>query len=700
MIAVFSIILALVLGTTALQATIPIDGPRVVCEGSSVTLSAPSGMVNYLWTNGSTSRSITVFAAGHYMCRVTTPAGNIDSGSVDLKVGFRPRPKIGNAIEYLCEGDEANLEAPTYFVKYQWSTGDTTSSIRVTKSGTYWITVTDTNGCSGQSDKVNVQVVPKPDVHINGPDAVCPGHPTPYFVTQAPGTTYQWFCDGGTVTSGQSTNTIQVQWNRSGTIRLRASYMRPDGGLCTADTIISVNVSTKLRPQLHYNRNGICTGETIILEAAEGYRSYRWSTGETTQYIKVSKGGYYWVEVTDASGCTGVTDTLTVLDYPVPQTSITGPTVICKGADVTLQAQSADNDVVLWEWSTGQRGSQIQASTAGQYSVIGWTLDGCKDTAYHTVRVASDIVVNIPDYNLGTVPTGIQTGALITVTNNSTVDVSVMSIASSLPVTITPSVPRFIAANRSQVFSLRYTPMLPGPFYIELTWVIQSADCLDTITSVVQGVATGDPPIGSVTIDIPDTTVSMGSEVQLPVRVSWSIISADTTSVAFTVVFPARQFYLTGVSGGRMNTNTVVGDDRQIELVLNAIPNGSGERTVYLHGLPLLTSPFVIPFEPTNGRLLNGQLAIFTYDPGTVTATGCWLPGRLITLGDTPQVISAYSINGSLLLQKSIVGTNALEAALAELHAYDAQQLVLLTLTDSNGRLVYSAPYFTNNISR
>jgi len=52
-------------------AAITNSGSNVLCAGDSRTLSAPSGMSSYLWSDGSTSQSLTVAAAGNYSVTVT-----------------------------------------------------------------------------------------------------------------------------------------------------------------------------------------------------------------------------------------------------------------------------------------------------------------------------------------------------------------------------------------------------------------------------------------------------------------------------------------------------------------------------------------------------------------------------------------------------------------------------------------------------
>ncbi len=63
------------------------------------------------------------------------------------------------------------------------------------------------------------------------------------------------------------------------------------------------------------NDTTICVDEILTLDAGTG-TSFVWSTGETTQTIAVDTAGTYWVEVTEASGCTGFDD-IEVTEYGV-----------------------------------------------------------------------------------------------------------------------------------------------------------------------------------------------------------------------------------------------------------------------------------------------------------------------------------------------------------------------------------------------
>jgi hypothetical protein len=85
-----------------------------------------------------------------------------------------------------------------------------------------------------------------------------------------------------------------------------------------------------------------CGGSSTRLNAGEGYLSYLWSSGETSQAIFVEKTGAYSVTVTDLNGCFGDTTVVVTENGSVPQIPgpITGPTSVM--GDPTLTQYSID----------------------------------------------------------------------------------------------------------------------------------------------------------------------------------------------------------------------------------------------------------------------------------------------------------------------------------------------------------------------
>jgi hypothetical protein len=61
----------------------------------------------------------------------------------------------------LCSGSSIELSAGNSFNTYDWSTGDTTSTISISEAGAYSVSVVNTSGCSA-SDVVNVLMIEPP----------------------------------------------------------------------------------------------------------------------------------------------------------------------------------------------------------------------------------------------------------------------------------------------------------------------------------------------------------------------------------------------------------------------------------------------------------------------------------------------------------------------------------------------------------
>lgn len=175
-----------------LSPTITTSGPTTICDGDSLTLRGPSGFTTYMWTDAGgnplgTDDSLVVRTAGTYTLQV---ASGPCSGSASIDITLKP-PVIAtispSGPAAICEGDSLLLQAAPGFVRYLWSTGDTTESILVKVAGTYTVTVFDVDGCQGTSPATDVTVNPLPNATLtsSGDTLIASG-----------GTVYRWFRDG------------------------------------------------------------------------------------------------------------------------------------------------------------------------------------------------------------------------------------------------------------------------------------------------------------------------------------------------------------------------------------------------------------------------------------------------------------------------------------------------------------------------
>ena len=142
-------------GVTPVTEHLTINGDTIICPGQSTLLTASSN-VPFWWSNSnfpndtlSLNDSITVSPVTqttYYLNGVFT------KDSVTVRIVNAPSVNLGPD-SLLCEGDSVILTA--FFpdiINYNWSTGDTTYSLAVKDTGTYWVTVTN-SGCSA-SDTV------------------------------------------------------------------------------------------------------------------------------------------------------------------------------------------------------------------------------------------------------------------------------------------------------------------------------------------------------------------------------------------------------------------------------------------------------------------------------------------------------------------------------------------------------------------
>jgi PKD repeat protein len=108
----------------------------------------PNFYSNALWSDGSAAPSLTISAPGTYAVNVTTTSGCNLTDTIVVGFGTLPLVDAGTS-QNLCPGETLTFDAGPGFSSYAWSTGATTPSITVNAAGTYTLTVTNQDGCTG-----------------------------------------------------------------------------------------------------------------------------------------------------------------------------------------------------------------------------------------------------------------------------------------------------------------------------------------------------------------------------------------------------------------------------------------------------------------------------------------------------------------------------------------------------------------------
>jgi gliding motility-associated-like protein len=195
-------------------------GPDMeICEDGIFVLEAGSGFVSYLWQNGSTDSTITVWLPGNYWCTVVDSCNNVytDTMSIILDV-----TTVDLSLDTsVCINDSVILAAPAGFVSYSWQPDyfiscDTCefTTVYPPVDTTYIVLVENSDGCVSTAE-YEVAVVEPSVFNLLPPDTViCFGDE----VTLVPDHTagIEWF-DGSTEDT-YTTSDSGIYWLKVNTV--------------------------------------------------------------------------------------------------------------------------------------------------------------------------------------------------------------------------------------------------------------------------------------------------------------------------------------------------------------------------------------------------------------------------------------------------------------------------------------------------
>ncbi len=119
---------------------VSLGNDTTICQNTRLTLSPKGNYYSYLWNNGQSNNSYNVDTAGTYWLEVTNNKGCKDRDSVQISI-YPDKLWLGDNLTFVL-GQPITLDAGEYN-SYEWSTGETTQSINVIKTGDYAVQVKD-----------------------------------------------------------------------------------------------------------------------------------------------------------------------------------------------------------------------------------------------------------------------------------------------------------------------------------------------------------------------------------------------------------------------------------------------------------------------------------------------------------------------------------------------------------------------------
>ncbi|MEP7171531.1 MAG: gliding motility-associated C-terminal domain-containing protein, partial [Bacteroidota bacterium] len=255
--------------------------------------------------------------------------------------------------------------------------------------------VTAVDTCFGTSDTLYITINPSPATGpISGPINVCVSDSGSFSVVGTANSTYNWLINGGTILSGNGTNSITANWT-AGTIII--SVVETNSYGCVGDTV-SLTVTVHALPNVSAGSDvSVCNGLGVQLNASGGV-SYVWSpsTGLSNSTIanpiaSPTVATNYIVYVTDTFGCKN-SDTVLVSVNALPVITITPNSPLCYLSSIQLNASA--NGATSYQWSppTGLSSTTISSpvanpTTTTTYTVVVTDINTCVSSSSVTITV-------------------------------------------------------------------------------------------------------------------------------------------------------------------------------------------------------------------------------------------------------------------------------------------------------------------------
>lgn len=377
---------------SAILAVDSIDGSNISCYGGSdgfatVAVSGGNFPYSYLWWyDGDTVASNTTLPAGYYSVSVADTGGCTAIETVYLSQPPKLNLLAGVVAHVSCNGG-ANGSATTQVsggktpYTYQWSNGGSSATLTALSAGSYYVTVTDANGCTVQSSAVQIAQPSAITVVPTVSNAVCTS-PTGSVIVNVYGGSAPYSFNWST----GDTNAI-VTGVVSGTYNITVT----DNSGCIQSQAITVGASQPNITITSSITSAICSSSTgsAALNTTGGTApyAYLWSNGGTSASLSGIAAGTYSVTVTDSTGC-AKTQPVTISSTPstVSLSSVIQAVSCNGGTDGSIYVNATGGaPPYTYTWITPpSSGQTIDSLPAGNYTISVTDTNTCsKDSTFN-----------------------------------------------------------------------------------------------------------------------------------------------------------------------------------------------------------------------------------------------------------------------------------------------------------------------------
>lgn len=350
---------------------------NAACNGSStgaINVQASGGVspYRYLWNNNDTTSNLSNVPAGNYTLMIWDM--NECQAIVNVTVGEPAAITAalsGNAVT--CYGDssgtlDCQVAGGVAPFTYSWSNGGNGSSLTNLTSGSFTVTVTDSNGCSMSVTGMVDQPAAALDLTVSTTDVLCFGEANGSILTQITGGTAPYSVSGTEGMVGASMNNLAAGNYPITVVDANGCEMSVNATILEPTAALDLNLMTT-QPSC-----GQADG-VINPQISGGTAPYTISVnGQTLEpsVLDLSQlsPGTYAVTVIDANNCeTSSSATLEPANSIVIDASSMLPDCVGNGAGEINLTVSGTGSNLNFAWSNGSTAQNLNGLNSGTYSV-------------------------------------------------------------------------------------------------------------------------------------------------------------------------------------------------------------------------------------------------------------------------------------------------------------------------------------------